>query len=83
MNAILKQPKLTIIIGWPPIEFKFTGKWDRQETGGVRGARRNKRMIDVPIYKNDAGVFVEDMQQQRIVKHSKVKVKGITDVENR
>lgn len=39
--------------GYPPEIYHFTGKYSRQEQGGYNTALRNKRVVYVPIYKND------------------------------
>jgi len=58
-----KQPKLTIISGYPPKIFKFTGKFQKRELGHYK-ARRNKKIVYVPIYKSADGEILIDMNQQ-------------------
>jgi len=58
----MKYPKETKEIGYPPKEYRFTGKYSRQ-TQGYYKATRNKKIVYAPIYKNKEGQTIIDMGQ--------------------
>ena len=45
------EPPATMMSGYPPKEFKFTGEWESVLSGGAHAARRNRVDLWHPIYK--------------------------------
>lgn len=72
------KAKPTIVGGYPSTEYKFTGRWSRQEKGtsGGRTAKRNRPIIDIPVYENAKGETVIDMTQAVLVKKYKKEMGG-------
>lgn len=63
-NKKIKQKlKLKIISGYPPKTFKFTGMFHKRELGHY-GATKNKKIVYIPIYKNNDDEILLDMNQQ-------------------
>lgn len=56
------MPEQTKEFGYPPKQYQFTGDY-HEGYAGYRRAKRNQDRYRAPIYKNDEGHVVLDMQQ--------------------
>lgn len=57
---VAEKPPTKITSGYPPVEYKFTGRWSKQQQGFYK-ATRNKRIVKVPIYRSAQGKEILNM----------------------
>ncbi|MBA7673605.1 hypothetical protein ES703_81808 [subsurface metagenome] len=61
----MKYPKKLKQFGNPPKTYHFTGKYSEQTQGYYIIADRNKKIVYAPIYENEKGETIVDMEQIR------------------
>jgi hypothetical protein len=55
--------KDSIVGGYPPKNFLWTGEWIERSVGGRSAAARNRKTVWYPLYRADDGETIADTTQ--------------------